>query len=212
VDCGSPAVDTQLSPLTFPRLSDRAPACHGNVARDHARTLQFILMQLAYLIRREREDDIPGIRSVVEGAFGQPAEADLVDALRDAEALTFSAVAVSAERIIAHVGFSRVTIGGKQGALGMAPVAVAPHLQGRGVGRSLVRWALDECEHDGHTVIIVLGDRKYYARFGFVPASQFGIECPFPVPPEHFMAIELTPGAASGLRGVVRYHPEFDKM
>jgi putative acetyltransferase len=169
-------------------------------------------MHLAYLIRHERDDDIPGIRTVVHDAFEKSGEADLVDALRAANALTVSAVAVSAEKIIAHVGFSPITIGGKHEALALAPVSVAPAFQGRGVGKSMVHWALDECQRDGHEIVVVLGSPKYYGRFGFVPASSFGIECPFPVPSDHFMVLELTPDAARDCSGMVQYRPEFSHV
>jgi putative acetyltransferase len=61
----------------------------------------------------------------------------------------------------------------------------------------------------GHEVVIVLGEPAYYHRFGFAPASLFGIACPFPVPPEAFMLLELAPDAAGERGGAVLYRPEF---
>ena len=114
-------------------------------------------------------------------------------------------VAISSGQVIGHVAFSPVTVGGRHAALALAPVAVAPGFQNKGVGRALIRWALDECRISGHKVVIVLGDPKYYRRFGFVPAANFSIECQFPTPPEHFMVLELTPEAAREMTGVVEY-------
>ena len=91
-------------------------------------------------------------------------------------------------------------------------MAVTPDWQRRGIGAALIGWSLNECRRLGHGVVIVLGEPAYYRRFGFMPASQFGIECPFPAPPEAFMLLELSPGAAAGCRGVVRYRPEFESV
>lgn len=162
--------------------------------------------------RRETAGDAPSVRAVVQAAFGRVGEADLVDALRSAGALSVSAVAEMGGRVVAHVGFSPITIGERHPALALAPLAVAPDHQRQGVGSALVRWSLDECRRLGHGVVIVLGEPAYYSRFGFTPALALGIECPFPVPPATFMVLELSPGAASGCRGVVRYRPEFESV
>ena len=166
-------------------------------------------MDLTPTIRRETAEDIPGIYAVVRAAFARPGEADLVEALRRADALTVSAVAVVGSCIVGHVAFSPVTID-HHSALALAPVAVEPASQRQGIGAALIRWGLDECRRLGHDVVIVLGEPAYYCRFGFTPASQFGIVCPFPVPSEAFMVLELSPGAAAARRGVVRYRPEFE--
>ena len=163
-------------------------------------------------IRNERADDIPSIRAVVHAAFGSAGEADLVEGLRRSSALTLSAVAVVGSRVVGHVAFSPVTIGGSHLALALAPVAVAPDCQRQGIGSALIRWGLEECRRLEHGVVIVVGEPAYYPWFGFTPASPFGIQCPFPVPPEAFMVLELSPGAASGCRGMVRYRPEFDSV
>jgi len=170
-------------------------------------------MSLNPEIRKESAGDIPGIRSVVESAFGRPGEADLVDALRRAGVLVLSAVATVDRRIVGHVAYSPVTIHGQESispALALAPVAVDPGFQKRGLGSALIRWSLAECRRMEHRRVIVLGEPAYYGRFGFTPASRFGIACPFPAPPEAFMVLELSPGAASPCRGTVRYRPEFD--
>lgn len=161
-------------------------------------------------IRRETPEDIPGIRAVVEAAFRQPGEANLVDGLRRSNALTLSAVAVIGGGVVGHVAFSPITISGRESALALAPVAVAPDCQRQGIGTALIRWSLEECRQLGHRLVIVVGEPAYYRRFGFAPASPFDLECPFPVPPEAFMLLELSPGAAAGCHGVVHYQPEFN--
>jgi putative acetyltransferase len=132
-----------------------------------------------------------------------------VDALRRADALTVSAVAVVGSRIVGHIAFSPVTID-DHSALALAPVAVEPTSQRQGIGAALIRWGLDECRRLEHGIVIVLGEPAYYGRFGFTPAAQFGIDCPFPVPSEAFMVLELFSDAAAGRQGMVRYRPEFE--
>ena len=61
-------------------------------------------------IRGERPEDIAAIHEVHELAFGRPAEADLVDALRASRKATLSLVAVEDDRIVGHILFSPVTI------------------------------------------------------------------------------------------------------
>ena len=53
-------------------------------------------------IRGERPEDIAAIHEVYELAFGRPAEADLVDALRASRKATLSLVAVEDDRIVGH--------------------------------------------------------------------------------------------------------------
>ena len=94
--------------------------------------------------------------------------------------------------------------------LALAPVAVLPEFQKQGIGGMLIRqgilaagpltWAAG---------IVVVGHADYYPRFGFAPAARFGLACPFPVPEECFMALELDPGALADKHGRVAYAPEF---
>jgi putative acetyltransferase len=136
----------------------------------------------------------------------------VVDGLRRSGVLTFSTVAVIGGRIVAHVAFSPVTIDGQRSALALAPVAVAPDWQRQGIGSALVQSGLDECRRSGHGVVIVLGAPAFYRRFGFRPASEFGIGCPFSVPPNDFMVLELSPGVTRSSGGIVHYRPEFESV
>lgn len=170
---------------------------------------------MAFAIRNERPGDELAIRKVVEQAFGQSTEADLIDALRRSRALSLSLVAELNDEIAGHVAFSDVTIvspHATQDAVGLAPLAVLPARQQRGIGAALMQRGLEECRALGHKIVIVLGDPLYYSRFGFERASNHGIDCPYQVPPEAFMVAELVPGALAGYRGVVRYRPEFDAV
>jgi putative acetyltransferase len=163
-------------------------------------------------VRPERPEDGAAIRRVNEEAFGRPAEADLVDALRARGKATRSLVAVRGERVVGHILFSPVTIeAGDEvaAALGLGPMAVLPAHQRAGVGSLLVRAGLEACRRAGHGCVVVLGHPAYYPRFGFVSASRHGLAWEHPAPDEAFMVLELRPGALAGRGGIVRYEPEF---
>jgi putative acetyltransferase len=172
------------------------------------------------LIRQEGPDDHAAIRRVNELAFGGPGEANLVDALRAAGAVTLSLVARigadigadSGADIVGHILFSPVAIktsAGTSAAVGLAPMAVLPGRQRMGIGSRLVREGLAELGRRGHAAVIVLGHPDYYPRFGFEPASRFGLRWEHECPDQAFMARELRPGALAGPGGVVCYRPEF---
>lgn len=167
------------------------------------------------IVRPEIPEDIPAIRDVIEQAFGRAAEADLVDALRRNGKATLSLVAEYNGLIVGHILFSSVTIitGERESSgVGLAPLAVLPDFQNRGVGSSLVKNGLDHCREAGHSFAVVLGHSHYYPRFGFSPASRFGIGSEYDVADENFMAIELQDGALQNQSGLARYQPEFNEV
>jgi putative acetyltransferase len=94
-------------------------------------------------------------------------------------------------------------------ALALAPLAVLPSHQKRGIGTALVERGLSDARRLGHAIVIVLGHPEYYPRFGFAPAAAFGIRAPFDVRPEAFMALALQEGALMDARGEAVYAPEF---
>ena len=162
-------------------------------------------------IRGERKEDFEGVRRVNEAAFGQPAEADLVDALRSGGAATVSLVAEVKGQIVGHILFSPVTVQGADDlkAVGLGPMAVLPEHQRRGIGSLLIRKGLEYCRKAGIQAVVVLGHPDYYPRFGFRRASSWGLRCEFDAPDEAFMALELIPNVLSGRSGVVNYHAAF---
>jgi putative acetyltransferase len=165
-----------------------------------------------HFIRCEGASDVPAIRRVNVAAFGRVGEADLVDALRRSGVLVLSQVAVMNEEIVGHVGFSPVTIERTPvgfRAVGLAPVAVLPEHQRRGIAAALIRRGLAECGALGYQGIVVLGDPRYYSRFGFVPAAQFNLRCAYDVPADAFMALSLNESGFAGCSGLVRYASAF---
>ena len=166
-------------------------------------------------IRPEQPGDVAAIRRVNERAFNDSAEANLVDLLREHGEVTLSLVAVHDAQVVGHILFSPVVIesaGESFAAVGLAPMAVLPEWQNQGVGSRLVKAGLDECRRQGHAAAVVLGHPGFYPRFGFAPASRFGVRSEYDVADEVFMAIELQPGALAGRGGLVRYQPEFNDV
>jgi putative acetyltransferase len=168
-------------------------------------------------IRKETPADVPAIFELNVRAFGQPAEAMLVDTLRqDGDFIpALSLVAVDEGRIVGHILSPPITIASPEGrvpALALAPIAVLPELRRRGIGSLLVREGLAACRRHGHRIVVVVGHPAYYPRFGFTPARVRGIEAPFPVPDEAFMVIALVEGSLEGIHGTVRYPPAFDAV
>ena len=167
-------------------------------------------------IRPETLDDIPAIYDVNKLAFdGQEAEAGLVDAIRGGESFIpgLSLVAEEDGRIVGHILFSRIWIETEERrlpAIALAPMAVRPEFQNQGIGSALIRRGLEECRRLGETIVIVLGHKRYYPRFGFSPELAKGIECPFGDVGEAWMALELVPGALGGMRGRAVYPPAFE--
>jgi putative acetyltransferase len=166
-------------------------------------------------VRTESAADHRATFEVVQRAFGRHAEARLVDALRRSPAFSaeLSLVAERNGRIVGHLLFSRITVRTPTtavAALALAPLSVHPDFQNQGIGMQLTRAGLDRCRRLGHTLVIVLGHRKYYPRFGFTPARPQGITAPFPLENDDaFMVLELVPGALRDVSGVVEYPPPF---
>jgi putative acetyltransferase len=167
-------------------------------------------------IRQEEPRDHQRVLEINRIAFQGGAEAQLVARLRDRAPRIISMVAVDGGAdVVGHILFSPVTIsdGAKAwSAMALGPMAVAPQCQRRGVGSALVRAGLEACSAAAEQAVFVLGHPWFYPRFGFVPASRYGIRCTFPAPDEAFMVVELTPGAIEGRTGVVKYLAEFDSV
>lgn len=165
-------------------------------------------------IRDERASDAEGIRQVVVAAFGREAEARLVERLRATGKAQASLVAEVGGRLLGHVLFSPIVIeaaGNTVKVAALAPLAVLPAFQRLGIGSALVSAGLGRLKASAAAVLVV-GEPQYYLRFGFVPASRFGIRCPFPAPDEYFMALELVPGSLKNCSGLARYGHEFDDL
>ncbi len=157
------------------------------------------------------------VREVNRAAFDGEAEAAVVDRLRQTSPIFVSLVAWLNRRVVGHILFTPVRIVQDDGpvvsGMGLAPLAVLPDLQNLGIGTQLCEAGLKWVTVDGCPFVVVLGHPKYYPRFGFVPASEFGIKPSFPnVSDETFMIRVLDWKVMEGVSGVVYYRPEFDEI
>ena len=164
-------------------------------------------MHPSLTIRGEIASDCGAIRSVHQRAFPTDGEARLVDELRTAGHLSVSLVALVGDEVVGHVALSPVTIDSVQVGLGLAPVAVVPEHQQSGIGSALVRQSLAVCRANSVALVVVLGDPKYYSRFGFVAASKHGLGNTYGVG-DAFQVILLTADQPLP-SGLVNYAPEF---
>lgn len=143
---------------------------------------------VAMLIREEKPGDADAVYTVVSGAFGRSAEAQLVRDLHAAGDAVIALVAEDKGYIVGHVLLSRMTA--PFPALAVAPVSVAPAKQGTGIGSALVRGALRRAAEGPWRGIFVLGEPHYYARFGFTAAAATGFSSPYAG--DHFMGLALS--------------------
>lgn len=166
------------------------------------------------VIRAERPSDELAIRRVNELAFAQPDEADLVDRLRQSGCDALSLVAEDGGEVVGHILFTPVVIEQGQRSLmgmGLAPMAVLPDQQRRGIGSLLVKRGVQILRERQCPFVIVVGHPDYYPRFGFERASRHQVGCQWrEVPDEAFMILVLEPDALPGVSGVARYRKEFD--
>lgn len=167
-------------------------------------------------IRLETHWDQEAIRRLLKKAFGRSAEADLVDALRDSDGYEprLSLVADQHNVVIGYILFTRITLESDPPVpvLGLAPVAVTPAFQNRGVGSALIREGLARADAMGEPLVVVLGHADYYPRFGFVRASTLEIYPPNPdIPDEVFMVKPLS-SYRDDLKGTIIYPDTFDSV
>lgn len=173
-------------------------------------------------LRQEQLKDYPKTEALIEQAFRNEEMSDqqehlLVQRIRRSDAFIpeLSIVAVNQQNeMIGQILFSKITIENKDQvteSLALAPVSIHPDYQKQGIGSMLMNRGLKNAKESGYTSVIVLGHPDYYPRFGFKPASLWGIEAPFDVPEEAFMALELEKDAFKNVSGVVQYSEAFSE-
>lgn len=156
--------------------------------------------------RRAATEDIPAISALHARAMGPGRFARTAYRVREASGETFSPfcrVCLTDGQLVAAVRFTRIAVGGKDGALLLGPLAVDPDFANRGHGRGLVAEALEEARKAGVALVLLVGDEPYYGRLGFKRVPRDQIALPGPVDPNRLLALELVPGALAGYVGLV---------
>lgn len=166
------------------------------------------------MARTERPSDREAIAATVTAAFGRPDEAVLVDTLRAAGALPVSVVVEEQGRILAHAAASpmRWVDGGRGRVLCLAPVAVDPMVQGRGLGREVAGAAIERARAAGGELLTVLGDPAWYGALGFAAAAPHGLAVSGFDFGEAFLVMELADGALARASGSLAWHAAFDPL
>ena len=161
------------------------------------------------LIRNEEPLDAAAIEQTIRDAFrgadhSSGTEAQIVNALRRAGALAVSLVATDKGIVVGHIAISPVTMAEGDGWFGLAPVAVRPEWQHKGIGSRLITEALSRIREHGAAGCVVMGDPGIYGKFGFVhdPSVTYA-----DAPPPYFQILSFGPERPSG---PVRYHAGFD--
>jgi len=162
------------------------------------------------LTRPETSIDHEAIRAVTIDAFGRPDEADLVDRLRRDGVVLLSLVAERGDAIAGHILFTRLPIHTATAvvdAVALAPLSVRSDVQRQGIGSALIKDGVNRLLDAGERIVIVVGDPRYYQRFGFSRRLTRNLSCPLSGP--NFMAMELRAGALDDLVGEVKYPDAF---
>jgi putative acetyltransferase len=167
-------------------------------------------------IRAERSEDAARVRQINELAFGQSAEADLVDKLRLSCPNALSLVADDDGDVVGHILFTPVVVESHERSvfgMGLAPMAVLPERQRQGIGLQLVSRGLDILLERRCPFVVVVGHPHYYPRFGFERASKHGLASQWEgTADDAFMVMVMDDEAMRRVSGVARYRDEFNEV
>ncbi|MCS7463334.1 N-acetyltransferase [Paenibacillus doosanensis] len=171
------------------------------------------------IIRSETADDYKEVYNLNYEAFGRRHdEAELVERIRQSEEFVpeLSIVAELDGKLAGHVLLSKAAVfnenGKRQEVIVLAPIAVRPDMQKKGVGSQLITEGLKRSRALGYPAVLLIGHPSYYPKFGFKPARAFGLELhQYQVPDPVFMVCELNEGALQNLRGELRYPAAFSE-
>ena len=168
-----------------------------------------------FKIRKENKNDYNEVYNIIKKAFetaehSDGNEQDLVVILRKSKAFIpeLSLVAVEENKIVGYILFTKIKIKDNI-ELALAPLAVLPEYQRKGIGKKLIETGHNIAKNLGYHYSIVLGSENYYSKMGYIPAIQYGIKAPFQVPDENFMAIKLNDTNIE-IKGTVEYAKEFE--
>ncbi len=154
-------------------------------------------------IRGMSNHDVEDALRVNREAFGSDIEAKLVeDLLADLTARpVLSLLAIDDGTTVGHILFTKAKLDTAPAidVRLLAPMAVIPSYQKKGIGGRLIEEGISRLEQAGVSLVFVLGHPTYYPRFGFTPAGIRGFAAPYPIQEKDagaWMVRTLRPDAA----------------
>ena len=149
-------------------------------------------------IRESVAQDRAAIEALYPRAFADEDLLPLVGNLLADPGVTVSLVAILGSAVVGNIIFTKCSVDGcdTRAAL-LAPLAVDPACQGKGIGSALVQAGLRRLQEDGISMVFVLGDPAYYSRFGF--RSEPTVGTPYPLPTDWadaWQSLRLTDAAS----------------
>ena len=160
------------------------------------------IADVAYLPEQPAHD--PEIEHINAEAFGPGRFARAAYRIREGgpHERELSFVAMHDGAVIASVRMTRVAAGEGR-ALLLGPLAVRPDYKNIGIGRALVRIAVEAAEKAGAAAVVLVGDEPYYGPLGFRKIRRGQLSMPRPVDLDRILAVELEAAAVAALKGLL---------
>ena len=152
-----------------------------------------------FKITQQKQEDSKVIEALMAEAFGPNRYDRSVLALRPgAPVVALGLVGYDDDQAVGSLRFWEVMLNDEPILL-LGPLAVQPHVRGKGFGRQLVQEGMRLARLGQWRIILVSGEPDYYLKFGFVPAAGYGLDWPGFVELERLQFCELVPGALASL-------------
>src|SRR5262249_55623346 len=154
-------------------------------------------------VRKERPAEAATRDALLDLAYGPARFTKTSERLREGRRPELALVAAEGRRIVGTVQLWEVSAGPDRPALLLGPLAVAPDRRKRGIGSTLMHYALREAARRRYGAVLLVGDGAYYSRFGFSSGKTNALWLPGPYERHRLLGCELKPGALDGARGLI---------
>ena len=152
-----------------------------------------------FKIAQQTQADSQVVEALMTEAFGPNRYDRSVWALRPGEPVAaLCLVGYDDDQAVGSLRFWEVMLNNEIILL-LGPLAVQPHVRGKGFGQQLVQEGMRLARLRPWRLVLVSGEPDYYPKFGFVPAVDYGLAWPGFVEPERLQFCELVPGALASL-------------